>query len=202
MEITLSHPCHENWETMTPQEKGRFCSVCSKTVRDFTNDSDDEVLDFFSEPASKNTCGNFYESKLNRNMQYSFINSLLSKFAVGFILTATGIVSLNAQKKDSVKTSVLASIQGKSISLLPNQENTSVQQHRRIVAPMSIQESNEPLWIIDDEIVENKILKDFDTNKVKKIEVLKGAQATALYGSKGRNGVIIVQLKKAFRKKK
>ena len=201
MKITLPKPCHENWETMTPQEKGRFCLVCSKTVRDFTNDYDDEMLDFFSEPASKNTCGNFYESQLNRNMQYSFINSLLSKFAVGFILTATGIVSLNAQEKDSIKKSFLSSLQGEMICLSATSDNNTFRPSTRGM-PTSIQGNNEPLWIIDGEIVENKTLKDFDTNKVKKIEVLKGAQATALYGSKGRNGVIIVQLKKAFRKKK
>lgn len=47
MKITIPKPCDEKWESMTPQEKGRFCAVCSKTVRDFTNDSDDEILDYF-----------------------------------------------------------------------------------------------------------------------------------------------------------
>ena len=59
MKITIPKPCDEKWESMTPQEKGRFCAVCSKTVRDFTNDSDDEILDYFSDSSSQNTCGNF-----------------------------------------------------------------------------------------------------------------------------------------------
>ncbi|WP_210150946.1 TonB-dependent receptor plug domain-containing protein [Chryseobacterium scophthalmum] len=203
MKIILPKPCHEKWEIMTSQEKGRFCAVCSKTVRDFTNDSDDEILDYFSDHSSQNICGNFYESQLNRSMQYSIINSLFSKFAIGFILTAGGIVSVNAQKKDSVKTSALASLQGKISCLTINQNNAySSPPIMGRGAPSSIQGNNEPLWVIDGEIVEAKTLKDLDPNKIKKMNIIKGIQATALYGTKARNGVVIIKLKKEFRKKK
>ncbi|MEH3112555.1 MAG: hypothetical protein PGN18_04360 [Pedobacter terrae] len=33
------------------------------------------------------------------------------------------------------------------------------------------------------------------------MKILKDARATALYGSKGANGVILIEIKKAFRKK-
>lgn len=49
--------------------------------------------------------------------------------------------------------------------------------------------------------METKTLKDFDPNKIKKMNIIKGNQATALYGNKGRNGVVIIKLKKEFRKK-
>ncbi|MDP9961751.1 TonB-dependent receptor plug domain-containing protein [Chryseobacterium lathyri] len=106
MKITIPKLCHENWETMTPEEKGRFCSVCSKTVRDFTIASDEEIINVFSH-SSENICGNFYESQLNRNLQYSYLNSVFVKFAVGFILTTGGLVSVNAQQStanDTLKT--------------------------------------------------------------------------------------------------
>jgi len=197
MKIILPKPCHEKWETMTSQEKGRFCAVCSKTVRDFTNNSDDEILDYFSDHSSQNICGNFYESQLNRSMQYSIINSLFSKFAIGFILTAGGIVSVNAQEKDSVKTSALASLQGKISCLTINQNNAySSPPIMGRGAPSSIQGNNEPLWVIDGEIVEAKTLIDFDPNNIKKMNIIKGIQATALYGTKARNGVVIIKLKK------
>lgn len=203
MKIILPKPCHEKWESMTQQEKGRFCAVCSKTVRDFTNNSDDEILDYFSDHSSQNICGNFYESQLNRNMQYSIINSLFSKFAIGFILTAGGIVSVDAQEKDSIKTSALANLQRQIASLVINQNNAySSPPIMGRGAPSSIQGNNEPLWVIDGEIVEAKTLKDFDPNKIKKMNIIKGIQATALYGTKARNGVVIIKLKKEFRKKK
>lgn len=110
MRITIPKPCHENWETMTLQEKGRFCSVCSKTVRDFTTASDDEIMKSFSD-SSEDICGNFYESQLNRNLQYSYINSVFIKFAAGFILTTGGLVSVHAQQntaKDTLRTTEIS----------------------------------------------------------------------------------------------
>lgn len=200
MKIILPKPCHEKWETMTSQEKGRFCAVCSKTVRDFTNNSDDEILDYFSEHSSQNICGNFYESQLNRNMQYSFINSLFSKFAIGFILTAGGIVSVDAQEKDSVK---ILTFQEKLANVNINQGDVP---HSMSImgrgAPSSIQGNNEPLCVIDGEIVEAKTLKDFDSKKIKSVKVIKGAGATAIYGSKASNGVVIITTKREGRKKK
>ncbi len=99
MKIIIPAPCHENWDSMTPDEKGRFCSVCSKTVRDFRNAPDEEIIDAFS-GSSENICGNFNETQLERDLRYSFINSIFIKFAVGFILTSGGFVSLEAQQKN------------------------------------------------------------------------------------------------------
>jgi TonB-dependent SusC/RagA subfamily outer membrane receptor len=36
-------------------------------------------------------------------------------------------------------------------------------------------------------------------NGIKKIDVLKGAQATALYGSRAANGVLLLTMKRRFR---
>lgn len=106
MKLTIPKPCHENWNAMTPDEKGRFCSVCSKTVRDFTVSADEEIAETFSGTA-ETFCGRFNSSQLNRDLQYSYINSLFAKFAVGFVLTAGGFVSVQAQqsecKTDTVK---------------------------------------------------------------------------------------------------
>lgn len=106
MKITIPKPCHENWNAMTPDEKGRFCAVCSKTVRDFRRAPDDEIIEVFAK-ASDEICGSFLTSQLNRDLHYSYINALFVKFAVGFMLTTGGIVSVNAQQKtasDTLKT--------------------------------------------------------------------------------------------------
>jgi hypothetical protein len=42
---------------MAPNEKGRYCSACSKTVIDFTNYSDQEIADYFIARKGQSTCG-------------------------------------------------------------------------------------------------------------------------------------------------
>jgi TonB-dependent SusC/RagA subfamily outer membrane receptor len=126
MKITIPTPCHENWKTMTPEEKGRFCSVCSKTVRDFTIASDEEIINVFSN-VTEEICGNFYKSQLNRNLQYSYINSVLVKFAVGFILTTGGLISVQAQQnipKDTLQVEKIDEV----VKILPEFGKRSTKQ--------------------------------------------------------------------------
>jgi hypothetical protein len=65
--ITVPKPCHENWEGMTPAEQGRFCGSCQKTVIDFTNMSDRELVAYFKKPA-ESMCGRFYPDQLDREV--------------------------------------------------------------------------------------------------------------------------------------
>ncbi len=66
IQISIPKPCHENWENMTPMEKGRFCVSCQKQVHDFTNSSDREIAKAFKD--NKNICGLFLNSQLNREL--------------------------------------------------------------------------------------------------------------------------------------
>lgn len=63
--ITIPEPCHENWDTMTPKDNGRFCMSCSKTVVDFTTMLPDEVQHFFIQNQNTNICGRFKKSQLD-----------------------------------------------------------------------------------------------------------------------------------------
>ncbi|ARV15503.1 energy transducer TonB [Polaribacter sp. SA4-12] len=63
--ITIPKPCHENWNEMTPKEKGRFCKSCSKTVVDFTKKSTVEIQDYLVKNKSKRVCGHFYRKQLD-----------------------------------------------------------------------------------------------------------------------------------------
>lgn len=65
--LTIPKPCHQNWDQMTPDEKGRFCGACQKTVVDFTNMSDRELAAFFKKPAGS-VCGRFHQDQLNREI--------------------------------------------------------------------------------------------------------------------------------------
>jgi TonB-linked SusC/RagA family outer membrane protein len=51
--------------------------------------------------------------------------------------------------------------------------------------------ANEPLYVIDGIPLAGNI-EDFDPSRIKSIEVLKDASATAIYGSRGANGVVLI----------
>ena len=63
--ITIPTPCNENWDRMLPEDKGRFCQLCAKTVVDFTNSSPEEITDYFIKNKESKTCGRFKKEQLN-----------------------------------------------------------------------------------------------------------------------------------------
>jgi hypothetical protein len=67
IQLSIADPCHENWNQMLPEDKGRFCLSCQKTVVDFTNMSDGQVFDYFKNYKG-NTCGQFSPQQLDRQI--------------------------------------------------------------------------------------------------------------------------------------
>ena len=67
IQLGIPQPCHENWNNMKPEEKGRFCNSCQKTVMDFRNMSDRQLAEFFKKPAGP-VCGRFNADQLNRDI--------------------------------------------------------------------------------------------------------------------------------------
>lgn len=53
----------------------------------------------------------------------------------------------------------------------------------------------QPIYVIDGEVVDADYAQSIDPSMIKNMEVLKDASATALYGSRGSNGVIVIKLK-------
>lgn len=84
----------------------------------------------------------------------------------------------------------------------------------RIRGVSSISGINDPLWVVDGtEVIGNNYkvesitdfgfspIGDIDPTDIESIDVLKDASATALYGSKGANGVIVIRTKRGKRGK-
>jgi hypothetical protein len=76
LRLSIPEPCHEDWNEMIPREKGAFCGVCSKTVVDFTNLSDEEVKNYFLTHRGQKTCGRFKNEQLTTT--YNSLTDLLS----------------------------------------------------------------------------------------------------------------------------
>ena len=68
-----------------------------------------------------------------------------------------------------------------------------------------ISNSQQPLYIVSSGkrscTIDAVRLGQISAHWIEKIDILKNAEAAALYGSKGANGVILIEIKKAFKKK-
>ncbi|WDF53774.1 SusC/RagA family TonB-linked outer membrane protein [Mucilaginibacter sp. KACC 22063] len=56
--------------------------------------------------------------------------------------------------------------------------------------------SNDPLWVVDGQIVDNGGIGYINSDDIASIEVLKDAASAAIYGTRAANGVILVTTKK------
>ena len=74
MEISIQIPCHENWDSFTPNEQGAFCGKCVKTVIDFSNKSLDEIKAFFAGKQDEKVCGRFEKTQLTSLSFDAFYN--------------------------------------------------------------------------------------------------------------------------------
>ena len=59
MKLSISKPCHENWNEMTVTQKGKFCGSCQIEVTDFSKMTKIEIKEFFINNATNNICGRF-----------------------------------------------------------------------------------------------------------------------------------------------
>lgn len=115
------------------------------------------------------------------------------------------VIGFGTVKKRDLTGSV-ASIKADAIVQTPTSDVATALQGRisgldingddmRIRGNRSINGSNDPLVIIDG--VQGGSMSDLNPNDIESIDVLKDASSTAIYGSQGANGVIIITTKKA-----
>lgn len=92
LQLNIADPCHENWQNMTPQEQGRFCGTCQKTVVDFTMMSDQQVLNYFLN-VDHNVCGRFADDQLNKELVITKPKKRFTWAYVWNIVVATFLVT-------------------------------------------------------------------------------------------------------------
>lgn len=95
------------------------------------------------------------------------------------------------------------SLAGKVSGLQINTTNTGVNPTTsiRLRGTRSLSGSNSALVVIDNVISSAGILSDLDPEIIESINVIKGPNGAALYGSRGGNGVIVVTTKKGTKNK-
>ena len=151
-----------------------------------------------------------YEKKTVRAAE----NMTISLVATSTMLSETVVVGYSTQKRNSL-TGSLKSIDNKELTNVTTANVTNMLTGKipgMNVMPGSgkpgsfgaiivrgkstINGSTAPLWVIDGVIV-GKDPGDINPNDIESLTVLKDAASTAIYGSQGANGVIVVTTKSA-----
>ena len=57
-------------------------------------------------------------------------------------------------------------------------------------------DGDEPLYILDGNVINKNKMKDINPNEIENVEILKDKSAVTLYGEKGEHGVIVINTKK------
>jgi len=108
--------------------------------------------------------------------------------AVGNAPVLNEVVSIGyaSMKKKSLTGAVAA-----KISVPPNASDIKIRGNASV-------NGASPLYVIDGEIASEETVKNLNPTDILSMEVLKNNKGTALYGSKGANGIIIITTKKSL----
>lgn len=95
IQIKIAEPCHENWGAMTPNDKGRFCDSCQKTVVDFTRMSDAAIFRFM-EANTASVCGRMSNDQQNKVYSSLAVQSNANSFSLRALVLGTAISTFSA----------------------------------------------------------------------------------------------------------
>jgi len=101
--IRIPEPCHEDWNKMTPTEKGKFCGVCTKEVFDFTKATDEELVKKVYN--NDKLCGRFKKSQINREMKLERKSGFsLAPLAASFLVPFTLLSSTKTNSESKLQS--------------------------------------------------------------------------------------------------
>lgn len=110
--VRIPEPCHEDWNKMQPDDKGKFCSSCSKSVFDFSNKTDAEIKTILIEHKDQKVCGHFKKTQIDRPLNITLDPANLPKnisitktFAIAlFLVFGSLLFSCKDEKGNELKT--------------------------------------------------------------------------------------------------
>lgn len=113
------------------------------------------------------------------------------------VVTGAFSTVTSEQLQDIPTSDPLKALQGHvaGVEIVASTNEPGAAMNVRIRGVRSLTASNEPLYVVDG-VPLGGSLQDFNPAIIESIDVLKDAAATAIYGSRGANGVILVTTKK------
>ncbi|GLR16154.1 carboxypeptidase-like regulatory domain-containing protein [Portibacter lacus] len=141
-EFKIANSCTADWNKMSNDEANRHCQLCNKTVYDFTNLKENEIIDFFEnqhKQASK-TCGRFNKDQLKGiNLSLNGKSNYLTRVSpilVGLMLTSA---SCKVYKQDQIVCNEHIS----TIEILDQLDSSNLAENK--IYGQILDENNEPL---------------------------------------------------------
>lgn len=149
--IAIPQPCHESWEKMIANAEGKFCLACQKSVIDFTNKSDSEIVEILQKGG--NICGRFRKEQLKTyTLEKANWSLPIKAFAVFMAGLATTIFSPNE-----------AIAQGEVIHLEQREETIQKNKERGILREREVFEKNELLEdSLGQVLIKGRVFEDYD----------------------------------------
>ncbi len=105
---------------------------------------------------------------------------------------------LSKEKREEMAFDKVLAGRISGVSLDESKNNTGSVANIRIRGISSLKSNNEPLCIVNGVEMSYSDFNKINSNNIKKLDVLKDANATSIYGSRAANGAIIVTLKEGM----
>jgi len=131
------------------------------------------------------------ENLLSEVVVTGYRNTTKTKSSIASITISNE--TINDRPNPSVVQTLSGQVAGLDISTSSGQPGANSTIHLRGIN--SINGDTEPLFIMDGAPINQDNFKSLNPNEIESISVLKDAGATAIYGNRGANGVIIIKTK-------
>jgi TonB-dependent SusC/RagA subfamily outer membrane receptor len=135
------------------------------------------------------------------------------KKALGFATQEVKAVDLNRNHQSNLVNALQGKVAGATISSVGGGPGQGATIRIRGINSIDVTQSNDPLFVIDGIILDNSTstlgsgsgynvrsvgnrASDINPEDIETINILKGGAATALYGLRGANGVVVITTKK------
>ncbi len=135
------------------------------------------------------------------------------KKALGYASQQVGTAELNKNHQPNLVNALQGKVAGATISSVGGGPGQGATIRIRGVNSIDVTQSNDPLFVIDGIILDNSTstlgsgsgynvrsvgnrASDINPDDIETINILKGGAATALYGLRGANGVVVITTKK------
>ncbi|QTD39218.1 hypothetical protein JL193_08275 [Polaribacter batillariae] len=165
--IIIPKPCHEDWNKMTPTEKGRFCNSCAKTVVDFTKKSTEEIKDYLIENSQQKVCGHFYKKQLDTIIieipQITFHQQMsFKKLFILALLFVMGTTLFSCQYADGKKQKIENVIIKDSLKIIEEDVGLIFPDEKTVDSLKLNEEIVIDGWIeVGEVVIEEEIVMDF-----------------------------------------